>query len=105
MKLIYTDANRLLVNNAYNILQNRGIDVVLRNEFSGGAAGDLSPFDTWLEVWVKEEREFELAERILEETLSETDGPDWICPHCQEPNASTMDICWNCQKDRPETFS
>ncbi|HBY87015.1 MAG TPA: hypothetical protein DEO86_14205, partial [Colwellia sp.] len=38
MKLIYTNENTFLVNNAKNILENQNIEVTLKNEFASGAA-------------------------------------------------------------------
>ncbi|WP_414654290.1 putative signal transducing protein, partial [Idiomarina abyssalis] len=36
MKLIYTRENKLLVENARNLLQMEGIETVMKNEFSSG---------------------------------------------------------------------
>ncbi len=52
MKLIYTNENTFLVNNIKNILENNGFTVTIKNEYVSGAAGDLAPFDTWLELWL-----------------------------------------------------
>jgi len=47
MKLLYTNENRLLVNNVLNLVENAGIAISLKNEFAGGAAGLLVPHETW----------------------------------------------------------
>lgn len=101
MKLVYTHANRLLVSNAYNILEEEGLEVVFRNEFIGGAAGDLSPFDTWLEVWVKEDVQQRHAQSILEQRFKNGESADWNCHQCGEINGASFEICWNCQHIRP----
>jgi len=99
MKLVYTNEDRFLVFNARNILEHDNIDVTLKNEFIGAAAGDLSPFDTWLEIWVEDEF-FNKAKRLLL-PLTETDNStEWTCPVCGEANGASFEICWNCQKDR-----
>lgn len=95
MKLVYTQANRLLVNNAHNILVDEGYNVVLKNEFAGGAAGDLSPFDTWLELWVADE-DFARARNLLQSRLTDSNLPDWTCPNCRETNSASFELCWNC---------
>ena len=98
MKLIYTNENNFLVSNARNILENENIDVLLKNEFMSGGAGDLSPFDTWQELWV-EEKDYTKAKKLL--TLNETSAStDWSCPACGEANSASFEICWNCQKER-----
>lgn len=99
MKLIYTNENRFLVSNVRNVLQNENIDAVLKNEFIGGAAGDLSPFDTWQELWV-EDKDFSKAEKLLLALTEDNASTEWACPACGEANGASFDICWNCQKDR-----
>ena len=101
MKLVYTNENCFLVSNARNILENDNIEVVLKNEFVGGGAGDLAPFDTWQELWV-EDKDVSKAELLLL-TLSETNtSTEWSCPACGEVNGASFEFCWNCQNVRPE---
>ena len=66
MKLIYTRENKLLVENARNLLQMEGIETVMKNEFSSGAAGDLAPQDTWPELWLVDEIQLDKAKALLE---------------------------------------
>ncbi|MCE0496002.1 putative signal transducing protein [Vibrio salinus] len=96
MKLIYTHENKVIVENTRNYLQKQGVDCELRNEFAGGAIGDLSPIQTWPELWVSDEYYDQAAELIAQ--LSDESGDDnWICPECGEENAPSFDFCWNCQ--------
>ncbi len=100
MKLIYTNENRFIVNNIKNIIQNANIEIYLKNEFIGGAAGDLSPFDTWLELWVVNDKDYDQS-MILINALEKNDHAfDWICPQCHEENPATFDTCWQCQAER-----
>lgn len=99
MKLIYTNENRFLVGNARNVLENENIGTVLKNEFISGAAGDLSPFDTWQEVWVEDD-DFSKAEKLLLSLTEDNNSTEWTCPACGEANGASFDMCWNCQKDR-----
>ena len=99
MKLIYTNENRFLVSNARNILENENIQSVLKNEFISGAAGDLSPFDTWQELWV-EDKDISKAENLLLSLAENNSSTEWTCSACGEVNGAAFDICWNCQKDR-----
>jgi len=99
MKLIYTDENRFLVSNMKNILQNEGVDVTLKNEYIAGGAGDLSPFDTWLELWVTE-KDYAKALKIIT-SIDNTDSThDWFCSQCHEKNSASFEICWQCQHER-----
>jgi hypothetical protein len=94
MKLLYTNENRLLVNNVLNIVENEGIEIMLKNEFTGGAAGDIAPHETWLEVWVEDE-DFYRASRLIEAIESNT-GPGWECTSCGEFNDASFEVCWSC---------
>lgn len=69
MKLLYTNENRLLVNNVLNLVEGAGIEISLKNEFAGGGAGDLVPHETWLEVWVEDE-DFKRASLLVESSLA-----------------------------------
>lgn len=102
MKLIYTHENRFLVANAHNILEQAGIRVVWKNEFASGAIGEISPFDTWPELWVIADSDYEQAVQIIKATLSATNAPEWTCNSCQENNDAAFETCWNCQADKPE---
>ena len=101
MKLLYTHDNALLVNNARNIVENAGIDVLLKNEFAAGGAGDLAPIDTWVELWVKNEKDYEKANEIIQSSILKPQGDDWFCGHCAEKNDASFEICWNCQHEDP----
>jgi len=102
MKLIFTQQNRLLVNNARNIVESAGIETVLRNEYASGAAGDLSPFDTWLELWVVNDEDYDKAMKIIEGISSKQSRSDWVCSICGEKNDASFDICWKCLNERHE---
>jgi hypothetical protein len=101
MKLIYTNENRFIVSNIRNIIQNSGIETQLKNEYIAGAAGDLAPLDTWLEIWVKEDKDYNKAIKIIKD-LKQTDNElDWVCDECHELNHAAFEICWQCQAERP----
>lgn len=95
MKLLYTNENRLLVNNVLNLVESAGIAISLKNEFAGGAAGDLVPHETWLEVWVEDD-DFKKASLIIESAFSKNDDKGWICSQCNEHNDASFEYCWSC---------
>jgi len=66
MKLIYTHENRIMALNIRNVLINHGFDVALNNEFASSASGGLAPFDTWPEVWLLKDDDFDNAKKIIE---------------------------------------
>ena len=97
MKLIFTDSNRFLVSNAKNIVENAGISVSLKNEYAAGGAGELSAIDSWLELWVVNDEDSEKAIQLLESIQDDDPSKEWVCTSCNEKNAGSFEICWNCQ--------
>ncbi len=98
MKLLYTRENRYLVHNIQNIIGNHGIETTLKNEYAIGAVGDLAPHESWLELWVVNERDYNHAMQLISDTIKESKEPDWICNACNETNTAAFEFCWNCQK-------
>lgn len=99
MKLIYTNENRFIVSNIRNIIEHTGIEITLKNEYIAGAAGDLSPFDTWLELWV-EDNDYNKAMTILDDIDKTDNSHDWFCSKCREKNSASFELCWNCQNEK-----
>ncbi len=96
MKLLYTRENRYLVYNIQNVIENHGITTLLKNEYASGAVGDLVPHESWLELWVKNDSDYDKAIDIINDMLK-NNAPDWVCSNCQEINTAAFDFCWNCQ--------
>lgn len=101
MKLLYTQQNSFLVHNARNVVENAGIETVLRNEYASGAAGDLAPLDTWVELWVVNDSDYDKAMQVIESLSSKDNEEEWRCPKCGESNPASFDVCWKCQTERP----
>ncbi len=102
MKLIYTDENRYLVHNIQNIVENAGITIMLKNEFAAGAAGDLVPHETWLELWVVNDEDYDKTMLLIDSSFSNENEPEWVCSNCKERNDASFDFCWNCQSSAHE---
>lgn len=97
MKKIYTHENRFIVWNAKNILENEGIDCVVQNEYASSGIGDLSPFETWPELWVLDDNEAERAADIIDDAFNARQRRRaWRCPKCHEINGPAFEICWKC---------
>jgi hypothetical protein len=100
IEVLYTSENRLLVVNAKNMLELANIESYIKNEFAGGAVGDLAPMGAWPELWLVDESQREKAETVLKVLDEKLEGEDWVCPNCNEANTSTFEVCWNCQTER-----
>jgi hypothetical protein len=96
MKKLFTNENRLIVFNLKNVLQGEGIETLVVNEYAGGGAGDLPTFDTWPELWLEDETQFEQADAILQGILHGGENNYWYCKGCQEKNDQSFRLCWSC---------
>ncbi|WP_085296869.1 putative signal transducing protein [Cognaticolwellia mytili] len=99
MKMVYTNENHFLANNAKNIIESVGIVTFLKNEFVQGVVGEVAAFDCWPEVWVVDDSDFERAKEALDEANKSRSMNDWICNHCLEENDASFEICWQCSED------
>ncbi len=100
MKLFYSHENPFFVGNARNLLENAGIEVMTKNEFSSSGSGELAPMDTWPELWVVNEKDYTAAQAIIDEIKSPSDKPPWFCSNCGEENDASFEFCWQCQTER-----
>jgi hypothetical protein len=100
MKRVYTTDSVAMAWHIRNVLEQYGIDALVKNDKLYAIAGEVPLTECMPEVWVKP-LEYIRAEQIIRELESDAppDGPDWLCENCGESNAASFDICWNCQHD------
>ena len=60
------------------MLRDDGVDASVQREFLGAAAGQLPPDQCLPEIWVEDDSQFELAERLLHE-LRHRPQRRWEC--------------------------
>lgn len=100
MKLIYTHENKLLVENAKNLLTQHAIESILRNEFAAGGIGDLAPIQAWPELWVLDDGDVPAANKLIATLAVDSDASEWKCSSCNEVNEPAFESCWSCQADK-----
>ena len=100
MQLIYTHPNLLIVGAMRNALDEIGIDTEIRNDILGGAAGEIAPGETWIELWLINDEQASAAIRRIQEIEHQPADEEWDCHHCEESNPSTFELCWQCQTQR-----
>ena len=90
-----------MVWNVKNRLELSGYDCHIRNEYAAGGAGDIAPIDTWPEVWIDNDWQFDKAKTYIEQQIltHNHSEQEWFCSHCREKNPSSFDCCWNCNYD------
>lgn len=96
---MYSNESLFLVSNVKNLIEAQGISTFIKNEFSQGAMGEISVFDSWPEVWLTDDADLERATEIVDSSQSNIDGEDWTCKNCSEENAQSFEICWNCASE------
>ena len=102
MRKLFSHENRIIVFNLRNVLEGEGIETRVVNEFAAGGAGDLPTFDTWPELWVENDSQYERARAIVDEILSDEHREEWFCRGCGEKNDAAFRICWNCGRVNEE---
>ncbi len=101
MKRLYGSDDRLLVGHLRALLEAQGIPCVVRNEYLGGAAGELPPHECWPELWVVEAGDWDRARALVEAQLGPTHAPPWTCPDCGEAIEGQFAQCWHCGRRAP----
>lgn len=93
----------MLVGNARGLLEASGVNVTMRNEFVAGVTGEVPVFETWPELWVVNDSDYDRACRIIEAAFAGQPGDPWQCRQCGEENEASFEFCWQCGADNPET--
>lgn len=102
MKLLHTQENAFSLTNIQNIIEAEGITTVMKNQHLGAGSGEVPHFETWPELWLRNEEDFDRAKKLLDELLAklaEKNEQPWQCAHCQEENDASFELCWQCGKD------
>lgn len=87
-----------------NVLEQRGIGCHIRNFYGSGALGELPWFEVLPELWVLDDRDAVLAERLIGEAARfdrAGRGEGWRCGACGEQLEAQFTACWHCGAERP----
>lgn len=98
--LIYTHPMLYQVTNVQNLLKLKGIPTEIRNEFAGGGTGELAANETWVELWLVDDRDQIIAEQLILEMNASVEQ-EWFCGQCGEQNPGSFESCWQCQSAKP----
>ena len=96
MKRVFSSYNQTAVYHAQNLLNNEGIETLVKNAFLSSAMGELPPAECQAELWVLDDRDEARAAAILQHRVS---GPNWTCT-CGETLAAQFTQCWKCGAHR-----
>lgn len=81
-----------------SMLENAGIEFIIRNEQLGIAKGDIPWVECVKELWVQNDDDYSRAKEIIDEwekSVAVKHEP-WICPNCKETNEGQFTSCWKC---------
>lgn len=84
------------------VLEENGVNCLVKNQFLVGGAGELPPTECWPEVWVIDDSFYPRAKSLVDSLLaSETGVSDWRCGQCGEQLEPQFTECWQCGAIRP----
>lgn len=80
-----------------NLLEAEGIRSVIRNEHFGSILGEMPFTDTWPQLWVVNDLDFDRAQQLISgDLLDESPADEWRCAQCGELNEGQFAACWKC---------
>ena len=104
MRKIYASDNIIILGHVRQVLENHAIGCIVRNDFLLGGAGEIPINETWPEVWITDDGDFERARALVDAVVAETDAsdPPWRCASCGEQVEGQFTDCWCCGAPGPE---
>lgn len=96
MKKLTSAPTLVTVYHYKNVLEAEGIPAEVRNEYFGGILGDMPFTDTWPQLWVLNDLDYDRAMQLIEGVPDESPGASWRCRKCREENEGQYAACWNC---------
>ena len=103
LKLIHAP-NPVIGQHWVNVLAAAGIVCELHNRYLNGALGEIPADQCAPELWLVDERDEALANRILAAAQSgpPPGAPPWTCGACGETLEAQFTGCWRCGAWRSE---
>jgi hypothetical protein len=95
VRRVFSSHDLIAAHHAKNLLVSAGIRAEVRNERLASAMGELPPAECQAEVWVAEDADVALAERLLREGVRVA-GEPWTCARCGELLEPQFTQCWRC---------
>ena len=96
MKKLTSAETIVTITHYKNILAAEGIPTEVRNQHLGGIMGEMPVFETWPQLWVINDLDFDRATQLIASVESESPVEPWTCRRCGEENEGQFAACWNC---------
>lgn len=97
MKKLTSAETIVTISHYQNLLAAEGIRTEIRNQHLGGIMGEMPVFETWPQLWVVNDLDFDRATQLIEASGDESPGEPWQCSKCGEENEGQYGACWNCE--------
>lgn len=97
MKKVHSAENSVELGFIKGMLEQDGINCLVKNQNLSGALGEIPPLECWPELWVCDDRDFALASKIVDTALAPSSGNNlpWLCG-CGESIEGQFTACWSC---------
>ena len=104
MRKVYSSDNGVIIGHVRQMLENNAVRCIVRNDFLIGGAGELPVNETWPEIWVIDDRDFDRARALVDAVVATANAsePRWRCASCAEQIEGQFTDCWRCGTPRPE---
>ena len=96
MKKLFVAANVMEAKLVAQVLEENGISATIFNESLQGGVGEIPFVESWPEVRVRFESDWQRAKDLLESFLHPSKVSDWECDSCCETNPGNFESCWCC---------
>ena len=96
MKKLFVAANVMEAKLVAQLLEENGIGAMIFNESLQGGVGEIPFVESWPEVRVRFESDWQRAKDLLESFLNPSKVSDWECDSCCETNPGNFESCWCC---------
>ncbi len=98
MKRVYSEPSPIFIHQIKELLEEKGISTIIKNEMLSGGVGELPPTEVWPELWVVKNDDKQPAKNIIDGFLQsiKANPSDWLCENCGEKVEGQFNICWSC---------
>ena len=103
MKKVYSAENSMTVGLIRGMLEQEGIQCLVKNQNLAGAMGEIPPLECWPEIWITRDHDIGRALTIVETALAPSSDNivPWECL-CGETIEGQFTACWKCNRDRSD---
>lgn len=97
MKRVTTSESLAEIGHLKNLLEQAGVDCIIRNEQLVGGLGEIPFLECTPELWVLDDALAAEAERLIAASRAPVENAaSWRCGRCGEDNEGQFAACWRC---------